>query len=151
MSVGQKVLVGALVAVVMVFASWGMVFAAVWTAGGLVTVAVDPGDRMGEFKIAVPMAVIEGAVLATRTATNGEPFAHLDAEFGEWGPLVREVLSVLDDMPSATLVEVVERDTRVRIAKRGGRLVVDVDDVDVSVQVSMPVRPAVRTLQRLLA
>jgi hypothetical protein len=148
--VGQKLLIAVLVAAVMVVASWGVVFASMWQAGGMVTVAVDPGRDGPAFTIMVPMAAIEGALMAADVATDGETFMDLERELGDWGPLVAELMKVVEESPSATFVEVMDGETQVLVAKRHGRLVVDVEDYDVSVHVSMPVRPAVRSLRRLL-
>jgi len=150
MRVGQKILIAVLVAAVMVVASWGVVFASMWQAGGMVTVAVDPGRDGPAFKILVPMAAIEGVLMAADVATDGRPFVDLERELGDWGPLVSELMDLVEDSPNVTFVEVIDHETQVRVAKRRGRLVVDVDDDDVSVHVSMPVRPAVRSLRRLL-
>lgn len=150
MRVGQKILIAVLVAAVMVVASWGVVFASMWQVGGMVTVAVDPGRDGPAFTVVLPMAALEGALIAADVASDGEPFEELQRELGDWAPLVNELMKAVDESPSATFVRVEDDETRVLVAKRHGRLEVDVEDDDVSVHISMPVRPAVRSLRRLL-
>jgi len=70
-------------------------------------------------------------------------------ELGEWGPMLHAILEELDDLPDCTLVEVEDGRTTVRVYKERGALKVQVDDEDVHVKVSVPMRSARRTLSKV--
>jgi hypothetical protein len=74
---------------------------------------------------------------------------HADLDLGEWGPMVRELLEELDDCPDFTLVEVKEDDVWVRVRKKRGKLVVEVEEPSTSIKVSVPTRTIRRTVSRL--
>ncbi len=68
------------------------------------------------------------------------------------GRVLREMLSVLEELPDATLVEVEDGDDLVRIAKRGRHLHLRVVDGggDLDLEVSLPMRTARRSALHLL-
>ncbi len=59
-------------------------------------------------------------------------------EVRPWLPAIRVASRELARCPDATLVDVRDRNETVRIAKRGGYLVIDVDDAEDTVHVSLP-------------
>ena len=63
--------------------------------------------------------------------------------------MVQAILAELDELPDCTLVEVEDGETHVRVTKSGGALKVLVDDEDVHVKVSIPMRSARRTLGKV--
>ena len=113
---------------------------------------VSPGGN--RFSLSLPMGVIEAAVTTGTLFIDGEEIARFDADFSaeleEWGPVLAEMLEVLDDCPDVTFVVVDDRGAYVRIYKEGGDLKIEVDDSDVTVRVSLPARAASRTMSRLL-
>jgi hypothetical protein len=62
----------------------------------------------------------------------------VDPEVAAALPTLQEIARELDRMPDAVLVEVESADEWVRISKKDGRLVVEVDDPDARVHVSLP-------------
>lgn len=60
--------------------------------------------------------------------------------------IVDAAIPTLEDCPDGTLVEVHDESDHVVIAKRAGSLVVDVEDPDDTVHVSVPLRAALRSI-----
>lgn len=130
----------------LLLAGWGTVYGAVWASGGMISVSVDSGDGT-RFSFAVPVPMVEAA-----TAIGGDLLdrdRRLQAELGEWGPLVESLMKGLDDCPDVTLVEVIDRDSWVRVRKRGDALELRVEDRELAVRVSLPTRALARTAGRL--
>src|SRR6202140_768304 len=61
-------------------------------------------------------------------------------EIQPWMPTIRAALDALGESDDITFVEVKEAGQNVRVAKRGGSIVVDVNDNDETVHVSTPIR-----------
>ena len=61
------------------------------------------------------------------------------AQAQPWMPVVKAVADELKKCPDGTFVEVRSRHEYVNIAKRGGEMVVDVDDAGDSVHFSFPI------------
>lgn len=127
---------------------WVLLVGAVYAWGGVMTVRVDnPGGP--DLAIPVPMAVVDAAL------TTGE-FALEDIAFdiGEYGPMLRAVLEVIEDCPDVTFVEVEDHGDHVRVAKEGRYLRVEVREHGrhgVNISVSLPTRFASRTISRLVS
>ena len=155
MTTGQRILVIAAFTVLALTMFWGVVFGTVVMTGGVMSVSVHEGPGGNNFSLSLPMGVIEAAVTTGTLFVDGHEIARFDAdlsaELEEWGPVLREMLEVLDDCPDVTFVEVDDRGDRVRIFKEDGELKVEVDDSEVTVRVSIPARAASRTVGRLLS
>jgi hypothetical protein len=66
-------------------------------------------------------------------------------------PAIRAALEGLRDSDDVVLVEVNEPGQRVKVAKAGGSILVDVDDAGETVQVSAPIRALSSTVNQLAA
>ena len=64
-------------------------------------------------------------------------------------PIIDAAIPALDDCPDSVLVEVVDPDEHVLVAKRGGSIVVDVNDRDETVHVSVPLRAAQSAIHQI--
>lgn len=120
---------------------WVVLVGAVYAYGGVMTVRVD-NPNGPDLSIPVPMAVVDAAL-----ATGELVLDDIHMEFGEWGPMLREILEVIDDCPDVTFVEVEDHGDHVRVAKEGGYLRVEVTEHGrhgVNVQVSLPTRSIAR-------
>ena len=73
-----------------------------------------------------------------------------DLDLAEWEPFVDAIFEGLEECPDVTFVEVVDRGDHVRVAKKGGKIRVDVRDPDVNLSISVPIRPVRRTVTALL-
>jgi hypothetical protein len=95
--------------------------------------------------------VLIGAVYATDWVLDEEELLELHAEMdlGEWAPMIHGLLEELDDCPDVTLVEVEDDEVWVRVRKKRGKLVVEVEEPSTSVKVSIPTRSIHRTVSRL--
>lgn len=96
--------------------SWVLLIGAVYAWGGVMTVRVD-NPSGPDLSIPVPLAVVEAAL-----ATGEVAFEDLRFEFGAYGPILLEILEVIEDCPDMTFVEVEDRGDHVRVAKEDGRL-----------------------------
>lgn len=110
--------------------------------GGFVRVSVDHrGDDPVSFDLLVPTPFVGGAVSVAGLAMPDEARADLHRQLDEISPLLHAVAAGLEDCPDAVLIEVEDGTDHVRIAKEGGRLIVQVrseeDDVDVEVPLAL--------------
>jgi hypothetical protein len=127
-----------------------MLVGAVLAWGGVATVQVLENGK-SEMTVPIPMAVVEAAVASGDLFFDVEEHLQAEADLGEWGPLVREILAALDECPDVVLVEVVDGSDHVRVAKEGGSLLVEVNDSKVHLRVSVPTRSVRRTVARLVS
>ena len=132
-----------------VILSWVALIGAVYAWGGVATVRVQDQNEGVNLYVPVPMALVEAAVTTSGWVIPEEEWLDMHVELGEWGPMVEEMLAELDDLPDVTLVEVEDGTTHVRVFKEGGALKVSVDDEEVHVRVSLPMRSAKRTLSKV--
>lgn len=156
------IVLGAMAVVVVV--GWTAVAAAAYTFGGVLTVDVVDRSEGVNIHLPVPMALVDVALSrvafpAVASAGFGAFDAHdleLDLGIGgeidlrELSPVILDLLRELDELPDMTLVEVVDRGDYVRISKVDGRLVVEVDEPDASVEVTVPMRGVLRIAERIL-
>ncbi len=106
---------------------------------GTVTVAVDEKRPEGHhLYVPVPAIVIP---LGVRLAPPGD-LADAAVEVRPWLPAIKAASEELARCPDTTLVEVTDSEEKVRIAKRGDSIVVDVDGQEESVHVSVPLGTA---------
>jgi hypothetical protein len=82
----------------------------------------------------VPVGLVQTA-LAFTPHKNLPP---LDPEARRWLPVARRALAEIDKVPDAVFVDVTSGDEHVVVAKRDGRLVVDVHSRGDEVHVSLP-------------
>ena len=146
------IVVSAVFAVVIL--GWVALIGAVYAWGGVATVSVQDPTEGVHLYVPVPMAVVDAALTTGAWVVPDEDWLDLEVEMsdlGQWGPMVRELLAELDRMPDVTLVEVEEGDTFVKVFKENGQLKIRVEEEDVSVRVSVPMRSARRTLSRMVS
>jgi len=154
------IVLGAMAVVVIV--GWTAVAAAAYTFGGVMTVDVVDRSEGVNIHLPVPMALVDVALSrvalpAVASAGFGSIDAH-DFDFGiggqidlrELSPVILDLLEELDELPDMTLVEVVDRGDFVRISKVDGELVVEIDEPDASVEVTVPMRGVLRIAERIL-
>ena len=78
-------------------------------------------------------------------------FGHAPAELQPWMPTIRAALDQLREVDDVTLVDVTEPGQHVVVAKKGGSVVVDVNDRDQTVHVSAPIRAISSTIEQVAA
>lgn len=129
------------VAFAMLFVGTGVALAATVAASGIVTVRLQESGPDGvRLFVPVPAAALDlGLGVATLAIPAGE-LARLRAEAAPYQGALAAVARGLEECPDATLVEVVTDRESVRVTKRGGTLVVDVDADDGRVRVALPAR-----------
>jgi hypothetical protein len=66
-------------------------------------------------------------------------------------PIIDAAIPALEDCPDGVFVEVTDNDEHVLVSKRGGSIVVDVNDRDEVVYVSVPLRAAQSSIHQLAA
>jgi hypothetical protein len=95
--------------------------------------------------VPVPLAL---ARIALAFVPTKEAIHDLPAEVAQHKEQVLAALRAIESCPDAMLVEVQAPDAKVKVAKRGDRLVVDVDAPDAVVHGALPVKAALRVLER---
>jgi hypothetical protein len=78
-------------------------------------------------------------------------FGHASAQLQPWMPTIRAALEELRETDDVTLVDVTEPGQHVIVAKKGGSVVVDVNDHDETVHVSAPIRAIASTVEQVAA
>jgi hypothetical protein len=133
--------------------SWVVLIGAVYAWGGVMTVSIEDRNENFSLYLPMPVAVVDAAVATTDWVLDEEELLQLHAELdiGEWAPMVHGLLEALDDCPDVTLVEVEDDDVWVRVRKKSGKLVVEVEEPSTSVKVSIPTRSIHRTVSRLMS
>lgn len=81
----------------------------------------------------------------------GNRFGRASAELQPWMPTIRAALNQLREVDDVTLVDVSEPGQHLVVAKRGGSVVVDVNDPDETVHVSAPIRAISSTIEQVAA
>ena len=66
--------------------------------------------------------------------------AHASAQLRQYMPAIDAAIPVLEDCPDGVLVEVIDPGEHVLIEKRGGSIVVDVNDANDVVHLEVPLR-----------
>jgi len=103
---------------------------------GTLEVDIRGGGPHGErFSVQIPGLFVRGALtlLPSRAFT-----CNLDPDAEPWLEFAHRLAVELDRIPDVTLVEVEGRHERVFIRKEGADLIVDVEDRDESVHISIP-------------
>jgi len=134
LSSGTRLVLAIVVSAVVIAAlSIGVVSAAIYRAG---TVDVEVVDLDGSnVSLRLPGALIHAGVMfvpehvLTEAAFETEP----------WWPAVRAAWEGLEEYDEVVLVEVDGPHEQVRVAKRGGVLVIDVNDHGTEIHIAVPV------------
>ena len=156
MSIGLKVIVGLGLAFAVVAVSATAVVGSAALAGGVATISIHSPDAP-DLNLAVPGVLISAAAATGSRLAAGHHdhiLVELDhgAELAAAGRMMREMMSVLEEIPDATLVEVEDGSDLVQVVKRGRYLRVRIIDGgdDLDLEVSLPIRTARRTAAYLL-
>lgn len=140
-------------------AAWVLMLGAAfaWTArSGVATVSLHDRSEGVHLWLPVPMALVDVALTATAvpavyTAGLGDLSVDgVDVDLGELGPMVVALLEELESVPDATLVEVLDGRDHVKITKSGDKLLVEVEEPDLSVRVAIPASAVARIAERIL-
>jgi hypothetical protein len=78
-------------------------------------------------------------------------FGHASAELQPWMPTIHAALDQLREIDDLTLVDVTEPGQHVVVSKKGGSVVVDVNDRNETVHVSAPIRAISSTIEQVAA
>lgn len=123
-----------------------LVGAAALSSEGFIHVKVDEKQANGmHISLIVPAVVVPVAL----KAVPSHHLAHASAQLRPYLPLIDAALPALARCPDGVLVEVIDPQEHVRIAKAGGSVVVDVNDLDDEVHVAVPLRAAQSALHQI--
>ena len=113
---------------------------------GSIRVAVHETDPEGtDFAIAVPAALVHGVF----ALVPDRALPPVDPRVAEVVPVLEAICDDLERRPDFVLVETWDGDEHVRVAKRGGSIVVEAEGPDGTVRVGFPVR-TIRTVTGLV-
>jgi hypothetical protein len=134
--------------IVLGMAAVGMVGTGVLSSEGLVRVKVIEKEPQGlHINVVAPAILAPMAVHFAPKRDLAQPARNIQP----YMPAIRAALGDLRNTDDIVLVEVKERDERVRVLKSGGSIVVDVDDASETVHVSTPIRAISSTVEQLAA
>jgi len=139
-----------LVALAVALVSVGAAAAAV-VAAGSVAVHVDGSTGTGDdVHVVLPAALLDLALAVAPDHVFSEVRRDLgDAGTKVSGDALRALAEAVRDLPDAVLVEVRDASTHVVVEKRDGAFRIRVSEPDGAVRVDVPVRIAVRLLERV--
>ena len=150
----RRILIVGAAAVAFLVVGWATIFAVVMSAGGFATVKLHERSEGVRLYLPVPMALVSAtaATAGFLSPVHADDLVeiHGDLDLEEWEPFVDALLEGLEECPDFTLVEVRDRGDWVKVAKRRGKIRVQVRDPDISLDVSVPIRPVRRTVAALL-
>ena len=138
-----------------------MVLSIVLVTGGTIlaatTAAVVSVYHAGTFSLAVQEAEGSRTSLAVPASlvdiglafVPNEVYAEIAHEAGPHWDIVEVVSREISDCPDAVFVEVIDGNEHVRIAKRGNKIVIDVDTHRENIRVALPLRTFERVVKRI--
>jgi hypothetical protein len=125
-----------------------LVAGAALSSEGFIAVRVHEKSADGKnINIIVPAA----AVRVTLRFVPREHLAEASENLRPYLPIIDAAIPALEQCPDGVFVEVVDNDEHVLIAKRGGSLVIDVNDREDVVHVSVPLRAAQSAVHEIAA
>lgn len=125
-----------------------LVSGAALSSEGFIHVKVQEKQADGtHISMMVPAAAVP---IALRFVPN-ENLAQASANIKPYLPIIDAAIPALEKAPDGVLVEVEDPGEHVRIAKSGGSLVVDVNDQEDVVHVSVPLRAAQSSIHQIAA
>lgn len=125
-----------------------LVSGAALSSEGFIHVKVQEKQADGtHISMMVPAAAVP---IALRFVPN-ENLAQASANIKPYLPIIDAAIPALEKAPDGVLVEVEDPGEHVRIAKSGGSLVVDVNDQEDIVHVSVPLRAAQSSIHQIAA
>lgn len=140
-----RVLTALVVAVAVTFLGTGVALAATVMSTGMVTVSVqEDGPQGHRIFVPVPALVLDLGLGIAMLAMPAEELERIREEARPFAPALGSIARELERCPDATLVEVESDRESVRVVKRGGTFVVDVDAEDGQVRVALPARSLTR-------
>ena len=143
LSSGTRLVLAIVVSIVFLGASTaGALTAALYNAGTVDAEIFEEGGKRLSLSVPSPL------VLAALKLVPGEVFEEAAGELEPWWPVLREACRELARSPDAVLVHVDGPGEGVKIAKRDGTLVVDVNDGDFRVHVAVPIRTVAALLDK---
>lgn len=137
-----KIVAGLAVCGLLLFTLAGAAF----ISAGTVYVSVEEKGSDG-FSISIPVPV--NLASTALSFIPEEELQEIREEIGPWMPVVNAVLAELARCPDGPLVEVENDRETVSIVKQGGKLVIDVDNRDETVHLSVPIRGVEKLVRKL--
>ncbi len=132
------------------FGMAGVALAAAVVHSGLISVSVQEKTADGtRIFLPVPAALIELGASTLPLVMPERELARARREIAPYRQGLRQLASELDDMPSATLVTVESAKERVKVAKQGRNLTIEVHSDEADVRVSLPAASLGRLLDAL--
>ena len=150
----RRVLIVSAAAVAFLVLGWVTIISLLLTIGGVATVQLHERSEGIRLYLPVPMAVVSAtaATAGFLSPLHADDLVEIDGDLhlAEWAPFVDALFEGLEECPDVTFVEVLDHGDHVKVAKRGAKIRVEVTDPDVSLNISVPIRPVRRTVSALL-
>lgn len=98
-----------------------------------------------DIALRIPAVMVHAAIYLAPSRVWEE----VAAEAHEWLPVVAATQRELAKLPDCTLIEVIDGDEWVRIGKRDGRIVVEVESWDEKIRIAVPLETVSVALSRI--
>lgn len=123
-----------------------LVGAAALSSEGFIHVKVHENQAGGtRVNLIVPAVLVPAAL----QFVPGHHLAEASRNLRTYLPVMDAAIPALEDCPDGVLVEVIDESDHVRVKKDGGSIVVDVNDPDTVVHVSVPLRAAHNSIHQI--
>jgi hypothetical protein len=132
----QDHLIPILAAMVVCFLVLGALGFAAFRVGSIEVKVRESGPDGVDLAFSIPATMVEAAIHMVPDEVLWEASAEID----EWLPMLEVLQDEIRQLPDCELVHVESDDERVRVAKRRGKLIVEVEDGDDEVRVAVPIR-----------
>ena len=130
------------------FLGTAVVGAAALSSEGFINVRVHEKQPDGHnITVIVPAALVPTVL----KFVPRERLSDSSAELREYLPVIDAAIPALEQCPDGVFVELIDANEHVIVAKRGGSIVVDVNDTDETVHVSVPLRAAQSSIHQIAA
>lgn len=129
----------------LVLGTFGVAAAVAYRAGSIEIAVHEKAPDGASVSIRVPAVLLHGALMLLPYGSIEPP----EQELRDAMPALVAAVRALERSPDAVFVDVKSRDETVSIAKRDGRLIVDVDAPDATVRVALPLDLVRRVIDRL--
>jgi hypothetical protein len=119
---------------------------AMLSSEGFIHVQVHEKQANGSnVRLIVPAAIVPMAL----EFVPSRHLARASAQLRPYLPIVEAAIPALEDCPDGVLVEVIDLQEHVMVAKSGGSIVVDVKDSNETVHVAVPLRAARNSIHEI--
>ncbi len=114
---------------------------------GLIRVEIEERSADGlNLFVPVPALLVEVALAVVPVVLADDELDRIRRDAAPWAPALLKAAEAFEAIPDATLIEVRDGSEQVSVRKTGNRLEIEIDEPDLHVEVTLPVRTLRRSI-----